>query len=63
MYPSKLDPEMILITKEEYCELLENSLWVSCLEEAGVDNWEGIEIAQDLLRDYQKEEKNESTGT
>jgi hypothetical protein len=29
-------------------ELQEESDWLRCLEAAGVDNWEGYEIAQDM---------------
>jgi hypothetical protein len=40
--------EMITISKEEYDELVEAASWLSTLEDAGVDNWEGIEFAQEL---------------
>ena len=40
--------EMITITKDEYDELVEAASWLSALEDAGVDNWEGIEFAQEL---------------
>ena len=35
----------ILIEKDKYLELLERSNWMLALEEAGVDNWEGMEHA------------------
>lgn len=41
-------PEMVTIPKREYEELLDKELWLSCLESAGVDNWDGIGYAQDL---------------
>ena len=42
---------------EEYMRLETDSEWLSCLEEAGVDNWGGIEEAYKIH--YQrKEEEN-----
>lgn len=41
------EEEMIEITKKEYIEFLENSRWLRALEAAGVDNWEGYNIAID----------------
>lgn len=40
---------MISISLEDYVNLLEDQRWLSCLEAAGVDNWEGISYAQDLF--------------
>ena len=34
--------------EREFAELKEKLLWLRCLEEAGVDNWQGIEYAQEL---------------
>ena len=39
--------EMIEITKKEYESLLKDSEWLRALEAAGVDNWEGYDIAID----------------
>jgi hypothetical protein len=39
---------MIELTQDEYDELMSDSLFLSCLEAAGVDNWDGYEIAQDM---------------
>lgn len=41
--------ETITITKEEYDRLNKDSEWLSCLESAGVDNWDGIDEALDML--------------
>lgn len=35
----------ITISREEYEELQEDSLFLTCLQNAGVDNWEGYEYA------------------
>lgn len=42
-------PGMIEIPIEEFLEMQERSIWLGCLEEAGVDNWEGIDAARELL--------------
>lgn len=40
--------EMVTITKEEYDELNEDSKFLQCLYSAGVNNWDGYEVAQDM---------------
>lgn len=42
----------ITIPIEEYKFLKESALWLTCLENAGVDNWEGWDYACDLLDGY-----------
>ena len=46
--------KMVTITKEEYDSLCEDRDWVLALEDAGVDNWSGIDYAQELLEGYDK---------
>ena len=46
--------EMITITKAEYDRLVEDSVWLSYLEGAGVDNWEGFDEAR-AMRDEVEE--------
>lgn len=41
--------ETVTISKEEYIELLDNSNLLKALQSAGVDNWEGYDIALDYL--------------
>ena len=43
--------ETITIDKKEYESLLEDSKWLRALENAGVDNWEGIDFARELLNE------------
>jgi hypothetical protein len=43
--------EMVSIKKSEYEELLERDAFLSCLEAAGVDNWEGYSIASDMMEE------------
>jgi len=47
--------EEVTISKKEYEELLENQIWVRALEAAGVDNWEGYDIAIDIFDEYKNE--------
>lgn len=42
--------EMITIAKSEYEYLRRSELKLSCLEEAGVDNWSGYSEAMKLFR-------------
>ena len=49
--------ETVTITKKEYDSLKEDSDWLRHLENAGVDNWEGISFAHDLKRDEEAESK------
>lgn len=48
--PQKVE-EMITIPKSQYAALLERDDWLTCLENAGVDNWDGWEIAAEEYRD------------
>ena len=40
---------MVSIPLEKYRELLEQAHILRCLEQAGVDNWEGYSYAQELM--------------
>lgn len=44
--------EMITIPKEDYDELMYQSTWLSALEAAGVDNWDGFEEAQRIATEW-----------
>lgn len=39
----------ITISKLEYEMLLERNRWLQCLQDAGVDNWQGIDEAIDMF--------------
>lgn len=45
------EQEMVLIPKSEYESLLKDSRWLQCLEDAGVDNWQGYDYACDLWKE------------
>ncbi len=40
--------EMVTITKAEYKRLRSAAEWLKCLEDAGVDNWDGIDYAREM---------------
>jgi hypothetical protein len=42
------EEETVTITKKEYEQLLRDSEWLSCLEAAGVDNWQGFDYAREI---------------
>jgi len=42
---------MVEITQERYDYLIARANLLSALESAGVDNWDGIEYAQELMED------------
>ena len=46
----------VTISEEDYDELIEDQRFLRALEAAGVDNWEGYEIAQDRLEEWDNEE-------
>lgn len=39
------ESNMVTITEERFNQLLDSELWLNCLENAGVDNWEGYDFA------------------
>ena len=40
--------------REQFEKMKKDLLWLSCLNMAGVDNWEGCEYAQELLEHVEK---------
>ena len=48
--------ETVTITKKEYESLLEDQNWLNALENAGVDNWQGIDFARELLGEQEDDE-------
>ena len=52
--------EMITIPKERYEKLIEDRLFLSCLEGAGVDSWDGYDDACTFFRE-ELELKNKET--
>ena len=50
------DELCVILLKKDYDRLLKDSQWLGCLEEAGVDNWSGIDFAHEINEQYKKEE-------
>ena len=51
---------MVTITEEHYRELRERDEWLSALEAAGVDNWDGYEIAMEIAEGWNNEHSEEN---
>lgn len=49
----------VTIPKKEYDQLIERDQFLSALEAAGVDNWNGYGEAQDILKEWNAEPKGE----
>jgi hypothetical protein len=47
--------ESMAITKEEYEYLSQRDLWLTALERAGIDDWEGCEDALELYKELEKQ--------
>jgi hypothetical protein len=47
--------ETVTITKKEYESLIEDQNWLNTLKNAGVDNWQGIDYAYEMLREQESE--------
>lgn len=45
-----VNEEMVTITKAEHDRLVERDVWLDCLEDAGVDNWHGCDVAAEILQ-------------
>lgn len=43
----------VTISKDEYDELLASSKFLDALNAAGVDNWSGYEVAQDIAEEME----------
>lgn len=43
--------EMVTITKKEYDRLVSDAEFLYFLEAAGVDNWDGYDIAKEMMED------------
>lgn len=48
------EEEMVTITKKEYIKFLNESEFLRCLKNEGVDNWEGYEDASDNYKEIEE---------
>ena len=49
------EQKMVTITEERYNDLLDSEMWLIAYENAGVDNWGGLENAADLYLEMKEE--------
>ena len=47
--------QQLIKMKEEYIELSKRDQWLTALEAAGVDNWDGIDYAVEILEEWEAE--------
>lgn len=45
----------VTIPSSLYEQLQADSNWLAALEDAGVDNWGGIDFAHELMREYEND--------
>ena len=45
------EKDRVAVDKEEYEELVSDQKFLNALMAAGVDSWEGYEIAQEMMED------------
>lgn len=41
------DDDLIQVSAKHYQDLIRDSRWLECLENAGIDNWDGYDYAQE----------------
>jgi len=46
----------VTITQKEYAELVKDSNFLACLEDAGVDNWSGYDYAREAYQESYHDE-------
>lgn len=51
----------VLVEKDTYDSLVEDSQWLACLEAAGVDNWNGYDYARDIQKEWEEEDAANQT--
>lgn len=51
----KIGDKIVMVQEKQYHELLERDRWLSALEAAGVDNWDGWDEACEILKEWDKE--------
>ena len=56
---TEMDEDTIAISKNKHDSLQQRALKLACLEDAGVDNWEGYGYAMEAY--FEALEKNEDT--
>lgn len=49
---NSINTEMVSISKVEYDKLKHDSYFLNALYNAGVDNWDGFEIAVENVEDF-----------
>lgn len=48
----KVEGGVVTMSVADYEKLEEDSMFLNCLRGAGVDNWDGYEVAQEAFQEY-----------
>lgn len=51
----KVGDKIVMVPQDQYYKLLERDRWLSALEAAGVDNWDGWDEACEILKEWDEE--------
>lgn len=57
-----MSEKMVTITEAEHEKLLEDSRFLCALQNAGVDNWDGYEEAQEMIAEWDAEDEQNAQG-
>ena len=58
-----MDKDQMVITKKEYWRLRGREEFLESLEQAGVDNWDGCDLAYDIREQWAKEDRENDSAT
>lgn len=53
---STIDDNQIVLSMDDYNELVDDQNFLQCLQGAGVDNWDGYSYAQEMFDEMKKED-------
>lgn len=52
-----MSEKTITISQDEYDQLRSDSEFLECLHSAGVDNWDGYDVAQDMMDELEEDDE------
>jgi hypothetical protein len=58
MIAYKIENGFVLVPEKDFEELCNDSAFLWSLEAAGVDNWEGYDLARKIMEEENKEEED-----
>lgn len=52
-----MENDTVTIPRKMYEGLIESQRWLSALESAGVDNWDGYDFAKEILEEWDNDDE------